>query len=173
MNYSIEKISSLIAHVPNFPKEGINFKDITPILQNGEAFRALTHYFAESIPESVTKLAAIESRGFIFAASIAHHLGLGIVLVRKPGKLPRETYEHSYGLEYGQDTLQIHRDALKSDDRVVIIDDVLATGGTAAAVEKLCEVSGATILGHRFLMEIESLNGRKKLNYPVSSFIRC
>ena len=169
---SIDEIAELVLDVPDFPKPGIVFKDITPILQNGNAFRSLTHMFANSLPTGATQLAAIESRGFIFASAIAHHMGIGMSLIRKPGKLPRETYSYSYSLEYGEDTLQVHKSSFGSNDKVVIIDDILATGGTASAVEQLCEMTGAEVLGHRFLVEIEFLKGREKLNYPVHSLIQ-
>ncbi len=170
---TIESIQELILDVPDFPKAGITFKDITPVLSNGEAFQSITQHFSDAIPDGTTKLVAVESRGFIFGSAIAHHLGIGMVLVRKPGKLPRETYSHSYALEYGEDTLEVHKADLTVEDRVVVIDDVLATGGTAQAVEKLCAMTGAKILGHRFLMEIEFLKGREKLSSDVQSFIYC
>lgn len=168
----IEDIAALIKEVPDFPKKGIIFKDITPILQNAFAFQDLIHYFAESLPSGVTQLVAIESRGFIFGSALAHHLGIGMVLVRKPGKLPRETFKFSYELEYGSDTLEVHKDSLSARDKVIIIDDVLATGGTAMAVEELCRLTGAEVLGHRFLMEITALNGRQKLKEEVQSLLR-
>lgn len=170
---TLEAIQELIVDVPDFPKVGITFKDITQILSSGEAFQSLTQHFSDVIPDGTTKLVAVESRGFIFASAVAHHLGIGMVLVRKPGKLPRETYSYSYELEYGQDTLELHKSDLTDNDKVIVIDDILATGGTASAVENLCALSGAQILGHRFLMEIESLKGREKLNFDTQSFIYC
>jgi adenine phosphoribosyltransferase len=167
-----EQLQRLILEVPNFPKPGIIFKDITPILLNGEAFRELTRLLAERVPPHTDKLVAIESRGFILGAAVAQHLGCGMVVVRKPGKLPRETITESYQLEYGTDSLQIHKDALKPGDRVTIIDDVLATGGTAAAVERLCDRLGAQVLGALFLMEIAPLNGRSQLKSQVISCLR-
>jgi adenine phosphoribosyltransferase len=166
-----KKLKNLIKDVPNFPKEGILFKDITPILLNGLVFKELTTSLAESLPNQTTHLMAIESRGFIFASAIAHHLGIGMVLVRKPGKLPREKISHSYQLEYGSDTLEIHKEDLTVNDKVVIIDDVLATGGTASAAESLCKKAGAELLGHRFIMELSFLNGRSKLNSQVESVL--
>ncbi len=165
---NIASIERLIKHVPDFPKPGVNFKDITPILANGEAFHALAKLMAEKVDPRTTKLVAIESRGFILGAAVAQYLNVGLVLVRKPGKLPRQTIKKSYSLEYGQDTLEMHHDALDADDYVTIIDDVLATGGTAHAVEELCRVTGAKVLGHLFLMEIAPLKGREKLRAPAT-----
>ena len=154
----------LIADVPDFPKPGIVFKDITPLLANGPAFRKVIDAFAVALGDSgVTQLVAIESRGFIFGAALAHHLGIGLTLVRKPGKLPRETFSETYALEYGTDTVQMHADALTVTDRVLIIDDVLATGGTAAATARLVERIGSQLVGFAFLMELSFLDGRAKL----------
>jgi adenine phosphoribosyltransferase len=147
------------------------FKDITPILENGEAFLSLSKIIAEKVSKQTDKLVAIESRGFILASAVAQQLGCGMVLVRKPGKLPRETVKESYELEYGTDSLEMHKEALKPGDRVTIIDDVLATGGTAAAVERLCSHLNAQVLGSVFLMEIEFLKGRSKLQNPASVLI--
>lgn len=166
---NIDQISRLIKVVPDFPKVGISFKDITPILENSEAFQSLAKHLAEKIHPQTDKIIAIESRGFILGAAVAQHLSCGMVLVRKPGKLPRATIRESYELEYGTDTLEIHKDALKPGDRVTIIDDVLATGGTASAVERLCERTGAQVLGSVFLMSIEPLNGKSKLKYPCQA----
>lgn len=165
----LEQISALIRNVPDFPKPGILFKDITPLLADGEAFIALAKLMSERVDSSTTKLVAVESRGFILAAAMAQHLGTGVVLVRKPGKLPSRTHEVEYQLEYGSDRLQIHVDALDKSDCVTIVDDVLATGGTAKAVEDLCRPSGAKVLGHVFLMEIAALQGHKRLAFPYQS----
>ncbi len=168
---TIDQINRLVLTVPDFPKKGISFKDITPILENSEAFLSLAKLMAERIHKNTDKLIAIESRGFILGAAVAQHCGCGLVLVRKPGKLPRETVRETYDLEYGTDSLEMHKNALKPGDRVTIIDDVLATGGTAAAVEKLCLRLGAQVLGSVILMEIEALNGRAKLQNPLVSLI--
>lgn len=168
---SLAQIQNLIRDVPDFPKPGILFKDITPVLSDGKALRALTEHMAMLVPKGTTKLAAIESRGFILGSAVAMKLGLGMVLIRKPGKLPYATLSHSYALEYGQDTLQIHVDALGPEDRVCIIDDVLATGGTAHATETLCLESRASVTGFAFLMELGFLNGRKRLKAPVQSLM--
>ena len=168
---TLEHIHQLIRDVPDFPKPGIVFKDITPILERGEAFGALTRHMAERVPAHVNKIVAIESRGFILGSAVAQYLRCGLVIVRKPGKLPRATLRETYELEYGSDALEVHEDALRRGDRVVVIDDVLATGGTAAAAERLCDRIGAQVLTSIFLMEIEVLRGRDKLKNPSTSLI--
>ncbi len=168
---TLEQIHRLILDVPDFPKPGIVFKDITPILENAEAFKSLAKLMAELVHPQTTKLVAIESRGFILGAGVAQYLDAGMVIVRKPGKLPRETIEKTFALEYGNDTLHMHKGSLKPGDRVTIIDDVLATGGTARAVEEMCQQVGAQVVGHLFLMEIEFLKGRTKLQSPAKSLI--
>lgn len=168
---TVEQIRSLIRDVPDFPKKGILFKDITPVLADAEAFSKLAELMGEMVPHKTTKLAVIESRGFLLGSAIAMKLGLGIVLIRKPGKLPYATLTHSYDLEYGKDSLQIHVDALTPDDRVCIIDDVLATGGTAQAAEVLCNETGASVVGHVFMMELGFLKGREKLKAKTSSVV--
>ncbi len=170
-SHSVSQLGELIRDVPDFPKPGILFKDITPLLADPQAFRSLTTHLAKLVPPHSTCLASIESRGFILGAAIANHLGLGLVLVRKPGKLPFSTFSHSYDLEYGRDTLQIHVDALSSQDHVCIVDDVLATGGTASAAEVLCLETGATVTGFAFLMELGFLSGRKKLKAQAQSLM--
>lgn len=169
---TIDQINRLIINVPDFPKPGVIFKDITPVLENSEAFRSMVKLLAERVHPQTTKLVAIESRGFILGAALAQYFDAGLVIVRKPGKLPRETLKKTYALEYGSDTVEIHKNALKPGDRVTIIDDVLATGGTAHAVESLCAEMGTQILGHVFLMEIEFLKGQARLSAPVSSLIK-
>ncbi len=163
-----------IVDVPDYPKPGIVFKDITPLIANGPAFRQVTDAFAAALaPLNPTHLVGIESRGFIFGAALANALGLGLTLVRKPGKLPRKTHRMSYALEYGTDSVEIHADAMTTGDRAVVIDDVLATGGTAAAVASLVTGLGAELVGMTFLMELGFLEGRKKLpvDVPVSSLV--
>lgn len=169
--HSVYQLHEMIRNVPDFPKPGIMFKDITPVLANPEAFNSLAAHLAKLVPAHTTRLASIESRGFILGAAVAMHLNLGLVLIRKPGKLPYSTFSHSYDLEYGKDTLQIHIDALSPKDHVCIIDDVLATGGTANAAEVLCLETGASITGFAFLMELGFLNGRQKLKAGVKSLI--
>ncbi len=168
---NISQISELIKEVPDFPKKGIVFKDMTPVLADPKAFAALTQLLSELVPADVKKIVAIESRGFILGAAVAQQLGLGLVLVRKPGKLPRKTHSHSYSLEYGTDTLEIHADDLKSGEAVVVMDDVLATGGTAHATEQLCSKVGAKVKRLIFLMEIDFLNGAEKLSAPHHSLL--
>lgn len=169
--YSVEDIARFIVDVPNFPKPGIIFKDVTPIFAHGEAFQSLIRHMAETIHQETSAIVAIESRGFIFGSALAHELGIGFVLARKPGKLPRKVISHTYQLEYGSDTLEMHSDDLSPQDRVIIVDDVLATGGTANAVETLCQNIGAQVVGHRFLLEIEFLKGRSRLGSEVQSLI--
>ncbi|MCB9533327.1 MAG: adenine phosphoribosyltransferase [Myxococcales bacterium] len=159
-----DTLRSLVRDVPDFPKPGIMFKDITPLLQNGGAFSAFSQHLADRYAEqAVTQIVGIESRGFIFGAGLATRMGMGLTLVRKPGKLPRKTASQQYALEYGVDELQIHFDALGPRDRVVIVDDVLATGGTAAAAIELVESTGATVVEAAFLMELTFLEGRAKM----------
>lgn len=169
--HSIEQIHELIRNVPDFPKPGIMFKDITPVLSHPQAFDSLATHLAKLVPPQTTRLASIESRGFILGAAVAMKLGLGLALIRKPGKLPYSTFSHSYELEYGKDTLQIHVDALGDKDHVCIVDDVLATGGTASAAEVLCLETGAIVTGFAFLMELSFLKGREKLKANSKSLI--
>ena len=155
---------STIADVPDFPKPGIVFKDITPMLSDARAFSEVLDTLAERYRDKgITHFAGIESRGFIFAAPLAKLLGAGLILIRKPGKLPRATYSESYALEYGTDTLEIHRDAAGQGDRIVILDDLIATGGTAAAAVALVEQTGATVEEVSAVIELTFLNGRAKL----------
>ncbi len=169
---SLQEIAELLINVPNFPKPGIQFKDITPVLENYAAFRSLAQHMREAVFPGTTKLVAVESRGFLLAAAIAQYIEAGVVLVRKPGKLPRRTLAVSYNLEYGSDTLEINADALSGSDKITIIDDVLATGGTAQAVENLVTKSGAKVLGSCFFMELTGLRGAKKLSFPHTSLLK-
>lgn len=168
---TVEQIHKLIRDVPDFPKPGILFKDITPVLAHAQAFDALATHLAGLVPKHTTRLASIESRGFLLGSAVAMKLGLGLALIRKPGKLPFSTFSHSYELEYGKDTLQIHVDALTPNDHVCIVDDVLATGGTAQAAEVLCVETGATVTGFAFLMELGFLKGKAKLKAQSKSLI--
>ena len=170
---SAEELKSFIRDVPDFPKAGIIFKDITPLLRDPVALEKTVRLLAEPFHgDGITSVAAIESRGFIFGSCVARILGAGFVPIRKPGKLPWTTRRNEYKLEYGSDVIEIHDDALTAADRVVIIDDVLATGGTAAAATALVKELGATIVGTGFVIELDFLEGRKKLDVPVHSLIR-
>ena len=169
-------ISRLLAHVrdvPDFPKEGILFKDITPMLQNAEAFQQAVDMAAEPLMgEGIDVVLGVEARGFIIGAPLAYKLGAGFALVRKAGKLPWEKTRAAYELEYGTDALEIHKDAVAPGMKVLIADDVLATGGTAAACISLVESLGGSIHGFSFLIELAFLNGREKLApHPVRSLI--
>jgi adenine phosphoribosyltransferase len=155
-------LSERIRDVPDYPKPGIVFKDITPLLADGPAFAAVVDALADG-SESVTKVVGIEARGFILAAPVAYVLGAGFVPVRKQGKLPAPTLAESYELEYGEATLEVHIDAFGAGDRVLIVDDVLATGGTAAATADLVRRTGASVAGITVLLEIGFLAGRAKL----------
>lgn len=159
-----DKIRSAVRDIPDFPKPGILFKDITPILLDPALFKAAVDIFVERHRKSnLTKIAVVESRGFLFGAAAAYELGVGLVPIRKKGKLPYKTIEASYDLEYGTATLEIHDDAVRAGDQVVLIDDLLATGGTAAASAGLLEKLGARVIEIDFLIELAFLNGRDKL----------
>lgn len=167
-------LKKLIREVPDFPKAGINFYDITTLLKHPEGLRQTVDALAaEYEGEKVDAVIGVEARGFIFAPALAYHLGTGFVPVRKPKKLPAECASISYDLEYGQDTLEIHRDAIGNGHRVIIADDLLATGGTAKAVCNLVEELGGTVAGLVFVVELEFLPGRQKLEgYDVRSLIK-
>lgn len=170
----MDDLKKLIREVPDFPKPGINFYDITTLLKHAEGLRTtIDALAAEYEGEKVDTVIGVEARGFIFAPALAYHLGAGFVPVRKPKKLPAECASISYDLEYGQDTLEIHRDAVSNGHRVIIADDLLATGGTAKAVCDLVEGLGGTVVGLVFVVELEFLPGRKKLEgYDVRSLIK-
>lgn len=157
---------SLIADVPDYPKPGILFKDITPLLADGPAFGLVVDALANSItslPQRIDALVAIESRGFILGGALCRALNIGFVTVRKPGKLPRDVHRKDYQLEYGFDALEMHRGLLTKEKVVVIVDDVLATGGTVLACQELVDMSGAKTAAHLFLLEISQLNGREAI----------
>ncbi len=163
---------NLIKDVPNFPQEGIMFKDITPVLENNEAFVELIDEMAEKTKGfNFNKLALIESRGFIFGSALSLKLGVPFSLIRKPGKLPREVYSQTYSLEYGEDELQVHKDSFNPGDSVLIIDDLLATGGTARAVESLIEKTGAKTAGTLCVMELSFLKGQEFLKSKFEALI--
>jgi adenine phosphoribosyltransferase len=168
-----KEIESAIRNVPDFPRAGIQFKDITPLLADARLFAGTIDLLVEGYkPGSVDAVVGIDARGFIFAAAAAMTLGAGFVPVRKKGKLPYKTHEQDYALEYGSATIAMHIDALKPGARVLLIDDLLATGGTAAAAAALVKKLGAQIVEIAFLIELKFLNGRGKLNgYPVRSVV--
>ena len=158
------KVKAIIRDVPDFPKKGIVFKDITPLLAAPDTFREMVKHFADHYRNAgITKVLGIEARGFLLAAPIAIELGAGLVPVRKKGKLPYKTVSASYALEYGTDTLEMHEDAIKPEEKVLIVDDVLATGGTAGAVCELAEKLHGKVAGIAMLIELEFLKGRAKL----------
>ncbi|NTW95135.1 MAG: adenine phosphoribosyltransferase [Erysipelotrichaceae bacterium] len=162
-----------IADIPNFPIEGILFRDITPLMANGKVFRAATDQMVEFAKEVKADLiVGPESRGFIFGCPVSSALEIGFVPVRKPGKLPRETVSYSYALEYGKNELHVHKDAITPGQRVLIVDDLLATGGTVEATIKLVEQLGGNVVGCAFLIELNALKGREVLKgYKVFSLI--
>lgn len=157
-------LRSRVVDVPDFPSPGIVFKDISPLLADHVAFAAAVDAIVNHHGRgNVDKVVGIEARGFILAAPVAYHFGAGFVPVRKPGKLPGATHETSYDLEYGSNVLQVHRDALEPGERVLVVDDVLATGGTAAAASRLVEEAGAEVVGLSVLLELDALGGRRAL----------
>ncbi|MBM4143404.1 MAG: adenine phosphoribosyltransferase [Lentisphaerae bacterium] len=159
-----QELKAAIRDVPDFPKPGILFKDITPILGDPVLFRAAVGLFeARCRLREAQKIAVIDARGFLFGAAVADRLGLGLAPVRKKGKLPYKTFEASYDLEYGSATLTVHQDAFKPGERVILVDDLLATGGTAAASAALIERAGGKVVEIAFLVELTFLNGREKL----------
>jgi adenine phosphoribosyltransferase len=160
----LELLRARIRDVPDFPKKGIVFKDITPLLADVDAFRASIQIMAERLEDQpVEAVAGIESRGFMFGAALADKLGVGFVPIRKPGKLPAATYRAEYDLEYGRDAIEIHRDALRPGDRVAIVDDLIATGGTASAAGKLIKRCGAEVAAYLFVIHLAALGGVEKL----------
>lgn len=166
----------LVITIPDYPKVGIQFKDITPLLANGQGFSAAIEEMAQFCLQNHIRpdvLACPEARGFIFASALAQRLGIGFIPLRKPGKLPREVAKAVYDLEYGQDCLEVHREDVKAGMRILMVDDVLATGGTMGACIKLLQSLNAEVVGAAFLLEIEALEGRKRLpNIPILSLIK-
>lgn len=169
----MDKLKAIIRDVPDFPKEGIIFKDITPLLMDHESLtRSIDILVDRFAGKGITKVIGIESRGFIFAPSVAYKIGAGFVPVRKPGKLPHDTISIEYELEYGTDTLEIHKDAIIPGDKVAIVDDLIATGGTAKAVAEMVHSLGGDIVELAFLIELGFLDPRSKLgDLPVYSII--
>ena len=168
-----DQLKSAIRDIPDFPKPGIIFKDITPILADPDLFRQAVSIFVErNRDKGIGKVAAVDARGFIFGAAVADRLGVGFVPIRKKGKLPYKTIEATYDLEYGAATIAVHVDAFTKGENVLLIDDLLATGGTAAAAATLIEQAGGKVAGIEFLIELTFLDGRKKLGgYPVFAAI--
>jgi adenine phosphoribosyltransferase len=168
------KLAKIIRDIPDFPKPGIIFKDITPLIGDPQAFKTVINLLAKKYKNiKIDKIMCVESRGFIFASALAYKLGIGIVPVRKPGKLPYKTVKETYALEYGTDTLEMHIDAFKKGARVLIIDDLLATGGTVKACTSLVKKLGGKIAGIGFAIELEFLHGRDKLKgFDVFSIIK-
>ncbi|HWF91068.1 MAG TPA: adenine phosphoribosyltransferase [Terriglobales bacterium] len=169
-----ESLKALIREVPDFPKKGILFYDITTLLKDKRGLATLIDALAQNyIGQNIDLVLGMEARGFIFAPALAYRLNAGFIPVRKPGKLPAETTKHDYALEYGTNTLEIHKDAIRKGQRVLIVDDLLATGGTAEATAKLAASLGAEIVGLSFVVELDFLNGRDKLkSYDVFSLLR-
>ncbi len=170
----VEQIKALVREIPDFPEPGVAFKDITPVLADDNAFSTIIDLIVVHFGRgNVDKVVGIEARGFILAAPVAYHFGAGVVPVRKKGKLPWTTVEESYALEYGEATLQLHADATQPGERVLIVDDVLATGGTAKAAASLVERIGGKVCGIACLIELEFLRGREKLtDYDLFTLIR-
>lgn len=163
-----ELVKAQIRDVPDFPKQGIIFKDITTAIKQPETLRRIIDFFTEQYKDAgIDYVAAIESRGFIFGAPLAYNLGAGLTVIRKPGKLPAEVAQVSYDLEYGTDSVEIHLDAIEPGKKVIIIDDLLATGGTVGAACKLVEKIGGVPVGMAFVIELSFLNGREKLSKDI------
>ena len=169
-----EELKNKIRDIPDFPKKGIVFKDITTLLQDSEAFKHSIDLLTKRHQnDKIDKIVGIEARGFVFGAALAYTLNAGFVMVRKPGKLPYETIKQSYELEYGTDEIEIHEDAIKQGERILLADDLLATGGTMAAAADLIAKTGGEIVGISFLIELTFLNGREKFkDHNVFSLIQ-
>ena len=169
----MDQLKQLIREIPDWPKPGILFYDITTLMKDAQGLATVIAGLQANVkPEDVDVVLGIEARGFFFAPTVAHSLGKGFIPVRKPKKLPWQTESVQYALEYGFDTLEIHKDAIKPGQRVLIVDDVLATGGTAAAVAQLVEKLGGKVAGFAFVIELDFLKGREKLNgYPIQSLV--
>lgn len=169
-----ERIRETIRDIPDFPKEGVVFKDITTVLRDGALFSDIVDHLADRYRDrDVDRIAGIESRGFIFGAAVAHELHTGLTIIRKPGKLPYKTIAVDYSLEYGTDRVEVHVDAVEDGDRVVVIDDLLATGGTAGASLKLMDRLDAEVLEAAFVLELGFLSGREKLDDTPTYSITC
>ena len=171
---TVEKLRAAVRDVPDFPKKGIMFKDITPVLSDPSLFRASIDLFLERCRgREVDKIVGIDARGFVFGSAVAYELGVGFVPIRKRGKLPYRTEIAKYSLEYGEAEVEMHTDAVTHGERVVLVDDLLATGGTSAAAAVLIRKAGGQLLEAQFLIELEFLEGRKRLEpTPVTSFLK-
>lgn len=171
---TVEKLRAAVRDVPNFPKKGIMFKDITPVLSDSTLFRASIDLFLERCRgREIDKVVGIDARGFVFGSAVAYELKVGFVPIRKRGKLPYRTAIAKYSLEYGEAEVEMHTDAVTAGERVVLIDDLLATGGTSAAAAVLIHKAGGLLLEAQFLIELEFLEGRKQLEpTPVTSFLK-
>ncbi len=169
------QIKAKIRSIPDYPKKGVLFRDITPVLKDFKMFGACVEELADRFADSdIDYVAGIEARGFIIGAAVANRLKVGFIPLRKKGKLPYKRISVDYDLEYGRETLEMHEDALERDKRVLIIDDLLATGGTARAADELVEKAGATVAGFGFLVELEDLKGREALNGArIVSLVKC
>ncbi len=169
----MEELANLIRSIPDFPKKGILFRDITTLLKDGDGFRRAVEIIASRYRNAdIEKVVCIEARGFLLGGPVAYELGCGVVPVRKPGKLPAATERQTYQLEYGTDAIEVHRDGIEQDERVLIVDDLLATGGTARAAVDLVEKLGGKVVSCAFLIELTGLKGRNLLdNYDVFSVI--
>lgn len=168
MQQVVEDVKGKIRNIPDFPKPGIQFKDITTALKDAETLRKMVDFLCENFKdEKIDYVIGLESRGFIFGVPVAYNLNAGFIPIRKPNKLPAKTIRESYVLEYGTDALEIHADALKKGDKVLVVDDLLATGGTASAACNLIYKAGAEIIGCAFLIELKDLKGRDKLPKDV------
>lgn len=163
-----------IRDIPDFPKPGVLFRDITPLLSNPEALQYSIDFFAEQVADyRPDYIVGIESRGFMFGMPLAYKMGIGFAPVRKPGKLPAAVHSASYDLEYGSDTLELHQDAFPEGSRILVIDDLIATGGTAAATYDLVEKTGSTVVGFGFVIELLALEGRNKLpEVPITALMQ-
>ncbi|MGE5208698.1 MAG: adenine phosphoribosyltransferase [Alphaproteobacteria bacterium] len=170
----VEKLRAAVRDVPDFPKAGIVFKDITPILSDPVLFRASIDLFLEHCRgRKIDKIVGIDARGFLFGSAVAYELGVGFVPIRKRGKLPYSTETAKYSLEYGEAEMEMHTDAMTGGERVIMVDDLLATGGTSAAAAALIRKVGGDLLEAQFLIELECLDGRKQLeSTPVTSFLK-
>ena len=171
---AIDKLRAAVRDIPDFPKAGIIFKDITPILSSGELFRASIDVFLEQCRgKEIDKIVGIDARGFLFGSAVAYELGIGFVPLRKKGRLPYKTESAKYSLEYGEAEMELHIDAIEHGEKIVLIDDLLATGGTSASAATLIKKVGGVLVEAQFLIELEFLNGRKKLTpTPVISFLK-